>query len=297
MQPLTALVKQVCGNSHVSVDPASCTLMHGKKVLQLDDPIRFAALPRNAVLTMTSSAPCPPFAHQVNLFHVSVVCALVATIGELGLGKGRRHGSSWGSLWHHQANLAKHELHSGQACMPKLGFTDPIVKPPTGPLEPIMEQATAPEGTTTVTDAQRAPTFEMTSPITLTSACVATSSNVGSLATPGQAPGLIATPCAQVASSTNQPGKRSSLAVLGHVPSTSSIAAALRTEQVSISSEGKSEPQQGQGHGLGRLQPPTEADFVTKARTRSDSRATCIGKLATCCEWWILMNMNMNMPE
>ena len=57
MTPLAELVGQACQQMPQHVDPASCTLKLGKKTLALTDPVRFAALPRNAVLTMESSAP------------------------------------------------------------------------------------------------------------------------------------------------------------------------------------------------------------------------------------------------
>lgn len=60
MQPLSCIVDQVCKQLKISVDPTSCTLSHGKKQLDLKDPVRFAGLPRSCCLKMTTSVPFYP---------------------------------------------------------------------------------------------------------------------------------------------------------------------------------------------------------------------------------------------
>lgn len=56
VQPIQVLIEQACRQAPGGLDPGLCTLYLNKKALQSDEPIRFAGIPRNSVLTLTSSA-------------------------------------------------------------------------------------------------------------------------------------------------------------------------------------------------------------------------------------------------
>lgn len=53
MQPLSAIVQQVCSRLQLShIDPAKCQLFHNKKPLDLNVPARLANLPAGAKLEL-----------------------------------------------------------------------------------------------------------------------------------------------------------------------------------------------------------------------------------------------------
>lgn len=54
MSPLSAVLEKYCQLSKDKLDPSSCELYYQKKKLDLSTPVRFANLPKDAKLEVTT---------------------------------------------------------------------------------------------------------------------------------------------------------------------------------------------------------------------------------------------------
>ena len=135
MQPVRLLIEQACEQAPGSLDPALCTLQHGKTKLAADEPIRFANLPRNVTLTLQTSTRLPTPATQLAFVERGrPQCIHVPTQ------PGTR------VMFAPKALKDTTRFSAGQLDAPRLGFAEPLAKAPQGPLRPIAEApATTPQ--------------------------------------------------------------------------------------------------------------------------------------------------------